>query len=221
MEKLKFQKLVTSVLLVASTTGVLMTAPKRVQAVADTNTTESGKPVENIVNKPNLTKQGYVLTIQAPSGKIYVGQKNYKKQLTTTKPISNAKSVSWKKIKNVRFRIEKVAYATKVIKFGGAPQYLLVSKDKKYSCWTTRYSIKYYFWNTKKMQQVIKPLSKLTTRNSSSLKKIRNKQDFNQAVLAAKRLPANQRKVVLESLNQVKKVGNIDKAEDNILLFSF
>ncbi|MCT7688679.1 MAG: hypothetical protein N4S04_02070 [Lactobacillus crispatus] len=71
------------------------------------------------------------------------------------------------------------------------------------------------------MQQVIKPLSKLTTRNSSSLKKIRNKQDFNQAVLAAKRLPANQRKVVLESLNQVKKVGNIDKAEDNILLFSF
>ena len=71
------------------------------------------------------------------------------------------------------------------------------------------------------MQQVIKPLSKLTTRNSSSRKKIRNKQDFNQAVLAAKRLPANQRKVVLESLNQVKKVGNIDKAEDNILLFSF
>lgn len=218
---MKFQKLATAAILAVGIASVLLTAPKQVQAVADTNTTKSGKSVANIVNKPNLTKQGYVLTIQAPSGKIYVGQKNYKKQLTTTKPISNAKSVSWKKVKNVRFRIEKVAYATKVIEFGRAPQYLLVSKDKKYSCWTTRYSIKYYFWKTKKMQQVMKPLSKLTTRNSSSLKKAQNKKDFNQAILAAKKLPANQRKVVLQSLNQVKKVGNIDKAEDNILLFSF
>ena len=94
------------------------------------------------------------------------------------------------KIKNVKFRIEKVAYAPK--NASGAPLYLVASKDKKYSCWTTQEGLEYYYLNTKSMSGVTKTLKRIANRENRNLKKINNKRDFNQAMKAAKKLTGKQ-----------------------------
>ncbi|TSO26913.1 hypothetical protein [Lactobacillus sp. LL6] len=211
---MKFRKLLLITVLTASSVAFLSTTPKQAEA-----TTIKDSSVEKITSNKNLTKQGYVLNVKDPSGKIYVGKADYKHGLKTSEPFKG-KTINWKKIKNIKFRIEKMATAKKAAIFG-APQYFVASKDKKYSGWTTRSGLSYYFANTKAMKNVMKPLKIIIDRDSSSLKNAKNKKDFNLALKAAKKLPANQRKLVMQSLNQIKKDGNLENRSKNILLFEF
>ena len=129
----------------------------------------------------------------------------------------DAKTISPKKVQKVKFRIEKVLNVKG--RGAGAPVYLVASKDKKYSTWTTQAFLQYYYLNSKSMQGVTKPLKRIANRLNTSLKKANNKRDFNAAMKAAKKLRGSQRDFVLRSLNQLKKDGSMNVEGKNLLLF--
>lgn len=108
------------------------------------------------------------------------------------------------KVQKVKFRIEKVLNVKG--RGAGTPVYLVASKDKKYSSWTTQSGLQYYYLNSIAMKNVKKPLMRIASRLNTSLKKANNKRDFNAAMKAAKKLHGNQRKFVLRSLKQLKKM---------------
>lgn len=184
---MKFQNILVSAFLIADVTGMTTFETQPVQVDAATaSQTASKMTIENT----SLTKQGYILRVDSNAfRKINVGKTYYQKALKTT-DLFKAKTVSPKKIKNVKFRIEKVAYAPK--NASGAPLYLVASKDKKYSCWTTQEGLEYYYLNTKSMSGVTKTLKRIANRENRNLKKINNKRDFNQAMKAAKKLTGKQ-----------------------------
>ena len=208
---MKFQKLVTSALLVAGTASVLAVAPVSVNAATI--------PASAVKNKASLTKEGYVMRIlnDKDASPIYVGKANYNKLVKNVTPAKGAKTISPKKVQKVKFRIEKVLNVKG--RGAGAPVYLVASKDKKYSTWTTQAFLQYYYLNSKSMQGVTKPLKRIANRLNTSLKKANNKRDFNAAMKAAKRLRGSQRDFVLRSLNQLKKDGSMNVEGKNLLLF--
>lgn len=208
---MKFQKLVTSALLVAGTASVLAVAPVSVNAATI--------PASAVKNKASLTKEGYVMRIlnDKDATPIYVGKVNYNKLFKNVTPAKGAKTISPKKVQKVKFRIEKVLNVKG--RGAGAPVYLVASKDKKYSTWTTQAFLQYYYLNSKSMQGVTKPLKRIANRLNTSLKKANNKRDFNAAMKAAKKLRGSQRDFVLRSLNQLKKDGSMNVEGKNLLLF--
>lgn len=208
---MKFQKLVTSALLVAGTASVLAVAPVSVNAATI--------PASAVKNKASLTKEGYVMRIlnDKDATPIYVGKANYNKLVKNVTPAKGAKTISPKKVQKVKFRIEKVLNVKG--RGAGAPVYLVASKDKKYSTWTTQAFLQYYYLNSKSMQGVTKPLKRIANRLNTSLKKANNKRDFNAAMKAAKKLRGSQRDFVLRSLNQLKKDGSMNVEGKNLLLF--
>lgn len=208
---MKFQKLVTSALLVAGTASVLAVAPVSVNAATI--------PASAVKNKASLTKEGYVMRIlnDKDATPIYVGKANYNKLVKNVTPAKGAKTISPKKVQKVKFRIEK--FLNVKGRGAGAPVYLVASKDKKYSTWTTQAFLQYYYLNSKSMQGVTKPLKRIANRLNTSLKKANNKRDFNAAMKAAKKLRGSQRDFVLRSLNQLKKDGSMNVEGKNLLLF--
>lgn len=208
---MKFQKLVTSALLVAGTASVLAVAPVSVNAATI--------PASAVKNKASLTKEGYIMRVlnDRDASPIYVGKANYNKLVKNVTPAKGAKTISPKKVQKVKFRIEKVLDVKG--RGAGAPVYLVASKDKKYSTWTTQAFLQYYYLNSKSMQGVTKPLKRIANRLNTSLKKANNKRDFNAAMKAAKRLRGSQRDFVLRSLNQLKKDGSMNVEGKNLLLF--
>lgn len=203
----------------------LNTATTTVHATASSAPkTTNVNPKAVIETKPKLTKQGYVLRIKnsKDADPIYVGKANYKYALKHYKAFKG-KTISPKKVQNVKFRVEKVVRFHGNI--SGAPLYLVASKDKKYSCWTTQAMLQYYYLNSKAMRGVTKPLLRIGNRSANkditSLKNKQNKRDFNAATKAAKKLKGSQKKFVMTSLKQLKKDGNINVEGDNLLLFGF
>ena len=175
--------------------------PKSVNAAST-----SSAPVAAVKNKASFTKEGYIMRIlnDKDASKIYVGKSNYKKLVKNITPSKKAKTISPKKVQKVKFRIEKVLNVKG--RGAGAPVYSVASKDKKYSSWTTQSGLQYYYLNSKAMKNVKKPLMRIANRLNTSLKKANNKRDFNAAMKAAKKLHGNQRKFVLRSLKQLKKM---------------
>ncbi len=112
--------------------------------------------------------------------------------------------------------MEKVLDVSKRV--AGAPAYLVVSKDKKYSTWTTQSGLQYYYLNDKSMRDVTKPLKRIANRQDRDLKKANNKRDFNQTMKAAKKLKGSQRSFVVSSLKKLQKDGMNDEGV-NLLLF--
>lgn len=208
---MKFQKLVTSALLVAGTASVLAVAPVSVNAATI--------PASAVKNKASLTKEGYIMRVlnTSDASPIYVGKANYNKLVKNVTPAKGSKTISPKKVQKVKFRIEKVLNVKG--RGAGAPVYLVASKDKKYSTWTTQALLQYYYLNSKSMQGVTKPLKRIANRLNTSLKKANNKRDFNAAMKAAKKLRGSQRDFVLRSLNQLKKDGSMNVEGKNLLLF--
>lgn len=88
---MKFRKLLLITVLTASSVAFLSTTPKQAEA-----TTIKDSSVEKITSNKNLTKQGYVLNVKDPSGKIYVGKADYKHGLKTSEPFKG-KTINWKK----------------------------------------------------------------------------------------------------------------------------
>ncbi|PEG90039.1 MULTISPECIES: hypothetical protein [unclassified Lactobacillus] len=208
---MKFQKLVTSALLVAGTASVLAVAPVSVNAATI--------PASAVKNKASLTKEGYVMRIlnDKDATPIYVGKANYNKLFKNVTLAKGAKTISPKNVQKIKFRVEKVLNVKG--RGAGAPVYLVASKDKKYSTWTTQAFLQYYYLNSKSMQGVTKPLKRIANRLNTSLKKANNKRDFNAAMKAAKKLRGSQRDFVLRSLNQLKKDGSMNVEGKNLLLF--
>lgn len=208
---MKFQKLVTSALLVAGTASVLAVAPVSVNAATI--------PASAVKNKASLTKEGYVMRIlnDKDASPIYVGKANYNKLVKNVTPAKGAKTISPKNVQKIKFRVEKVLDVKGRV--AGTPAYLVASKDKKYSSWTTQSGLQYYYLNSKSMQGVTKPLKRIANRLNTSLKKANNKRDFNAAMKAAKKLRGSQRDFVLRSLNQLKKDGSMNVEGKNLLLF--
>lgn len=199
--RMKLQKLFTGAFLLAGTVTMLSATPKSVNAAST-----SSAPVAAVKNKASFTKEGYIMRIlnDKDASKIYVGKSNYKKLVKNITPSKKAKTISPKKVQKVKFRIEKVLNVKG--RGAGAPVYLIASKDKKYSSWTTQSGLQYYYLNSKAMKNVKKPLMRIANRLNTSLKKANNKRDFNAAMKAAKKLHGNQRKFVLRSLKQLKKM---------------
>lgn len=73
---MKFQKLVTSALLVAGTASALAVVPVSVNAA-----TSKTAPVVAVQNKANFTKEGYIMRVlnDRDASPIYVGKANYNK----------------------------------------------------------------------------------------------------------------------------------------------
>ncbi|MBW8009034.1 hypothetical protein [Lactobacillus helveticus] len=211
---MKFQKLIAGAILLTGSLAVLSVVPQSVSATS----TES-KPVAVVKNKASFTKEGYIMRIlnDKDASKIYVGKSNYKKLVKNITPSKKAKTISPKKVQKVKFRIEKVLNVKG--RGAGAPVYLVASKDKKYSSWTTQSGLQYYYLNSKAMKNVKKPLMRIANRLNTSLKKANNKRDFNAAMKAAKKLHGNQRKFVLRFLKQLKKDGSMNVGGTNLLIF--
>ena len=211
---MKFHKLVTSALLVAGTASALAVVPLSVNAA-----TSKTAPVAAVQNKANFTKEGYVMRIlnDKDATPIYVGKANYNKLFKNVTLAKGAKTISPKNVQKIKFRVEKVLDVKGRV--AGAPAYLVASKDKKYSSWTTQSGLQYYYLNSKSMQGVTKPLKRIANRLNTSLKKANNKRDFNAAMKAAKKLRGSQRDFVLRSLNQLKKDGSMNVEGKNLLLF--
>ncbi|MCT0165277.1 hypothetical protein EFM06_08385 [Lactobacillus helveticus] len=211
---MKFQKLIAGAILLTGSLAVLSVVPQSVSATS----TES-IPVAVGKNKASFTKEGYIMRIlnDKDASKIYVGKSNYKKLVKNITPSKKAKTISPKKVQKVKFRIEKVLNVKG--RGAGAPVYLVASKDKKYSSWTTQSGLQYYYLNSKAMKNVKKPLMRIANRLNTSLKKANNKRDFNAAMKAAKKLHGNQRKFVLRSLKQLKKDGSMNVGGTNLLIF--
>ena len=211
---MKFQKLIAGAILLTGSLAVLSVVPQSVSATS----TES-KPVAVVKNKASFTKEGYIMRIlnDKDASKIYVGKSNYKKLVKNITPSKKAKTISPKKVQKVKFRIEKVLNVKG--RGAGAPVYLVASKDKKYSSWTTQSGLQYYYLNSKAMKNVKKPLMRIANRLNTGLKKANNKRDFNAAMKAAKKLHGNQRKFVLRFLKQLKKDGSMNVGGTNLLIF--
>ncbi|ARD07335.1 hypothetical protein B1745_06990 [Lactobacillus amylolyticus] len=211
---MKFQKLIAGAILLTGSLAVLSVVPQSVSATSTEST-----PVAVVKNKASFTKEGYIMRIlnDKDASKIYVGKSNYKKLVKNITPSKKAKTISPKKVQKVKFRIEKVLNVKG--RGAGAPVYLVASKDKKYSSWTTQSGLQYYYLNSKAMKNVKKPLMRIANRLNTSLKKANNKRDFNAAMKAAKKLHGNQRKFVLRFLKQLKKDGSMNVGGTNLLIF--
>ncbi|WP_338935124.1 hypothetical protein [Lactobacillus helveticus] len=211
---MKFQKLIAGAILLTGSLAVLSVVPQSVSATSTESTT-----VAVVKNNASFTKEGYIMRIlnDKDASKIYVGKSNYKKLVKNITPSKSAKTISPKKVQKVKFRIEKVLNVKG--RGAGAPVYLVASKDKKYSSWTTQSGLQYYYLNSKAMKNVKKPLMRIANRLNTSLKKANNKRDFNAAMKAAKKLHGNQRKFVLRSLKQLKKDGSMNVGGTNLLIF--
>ncbi|EFG55805.1 hypothetical protein LA664_02245 [Lactobacillus amylolyticus] len=211
---MKFQKLIVGAILLTGSLAVLSVVPQSVSATSTEST-----PVAVVKNKASFTKEGYIMRIlnDKDASKIYVGKSNYKKLVKNIMPSKKAKTISPKKVQKVKFRIEKVLNVKG--RGAGAPVYLVASKDKKYSSWTTQSGLQYYYLNSKAMKNVKKPLMRIANRLNTSLKKANNKRDFNAAMKAAKKLHGNQRKFVLRFLKQLKKDGSMNVGGTNLLIF--
>ena len=205
------------ILLSAAAWGLAATGVMPVEPVgASSVKTEAVNP-EAVIGNAKLTKLGYIVRVvnDKDADPIYVGKSNYKYALTHFGAFKG-KTISPAKVQNVKFRIEKVV--TFHGKMAGAPLYLAVSKDKKYSCWTSQAMLQYYYLNSKQMSGVVKPLKRIINRSSTSLKLKKNKSDFNAAWKAAKKLKGSQKTFVVNSLKQIKKEGNLDNG-GNLLTF--
>ena len=162
--KLNKKMLFSSAVIAGLLLGV---APATVQAASTASNapkTTNVNPKAVIENDPKLTKQGYVLRIKnsKDADPIYVGKSNYKYALTHYETFKG-KTISPAKVQNVKFRVEKVVRFHG--KISGAPLYLVASKDKKYSCWTTQAMLQYYYFNSKGMRGVVTPFKTFDNRS--------------------------------------------------------
>lgn len=198
--------------------GLFLTTAAPVQAASAASSapkTTNVNPKAVIENSP-LTKHGYVLRIKnsKDADPIYVGKANYNYALKHYETFKG-KTISSAKVQNVKFRVEKVVKFHG--KIAGAPLYLVVSKDKKYSCWTTQSMLQYYYFNSKSMKGVTTPLKRIVYKEG--LKSKKGVRDFSAAMKAANKLKGSQKTFVVNSLNQLKKDGNVNKEGTNLLLF--
>ena len=216
---MKSKKALISLLATASLAALFSASSVTANAADNGNLTAVAKfdKAITIKNAPQLSKWGYIVTVNSDSQPISVGKDSYQKMLNDSE-FRSGNTISPKKVKNVKFKVVKIAYAKH---HNGALMYLITSKDNKYSTWTTNPGMQYYAFKSKTLQGVVKPLNRISKRATYKWQKIskkaratrirKNEYDFNLAVKAAKKLKGQQRKFVLASLKQAKKDGYITK----------
>lgn len=217
---MNFKKTIVSLMLFTASVGTVSVAPSVVSAATTTQKTPT-------VKNTKLTQDGYNVRFinNKYADPVYVGKANYQKLLSGPKGpadgMKGAKTMSPKKIQNVKFRIEKTAVMNTT--GFGAPEFFVVSKDKKYSAWTTQSGLEYYYLNSNSaaMKTVKKQLKAIANRENRSVKTKAGKRNFNLAMNAAKKLPKSQRTFVVKHLNQLKKDGTMNIEGSNLLLFGF
>ncbi|RVU71520.1 MULTISPECIES: hypothetical protein [Lactobacillus] len=219
---MKFKKLLVSVVVLAGAALTMTTMQNSVKAdtTAKSENAVQTKPMQGVKNRPDLTKKGYILRVinDKYADKIYVGKKNYSKSLKSFE-LKGVKTVSAKKVQNVKFRVEKEFDYSK--RHTGAPVFLLASKDKNYFIWTTQSGLQYFYLNNKNMRGVKKALTKIANSDNRQVKKGKNKKQLDLAFKAAKKLRGKQKKFVVSSLKELKKDGTMDIEGSNLLLFGF
>ncbi len=232
---MKLNKSLLTLLTTVTLTTLLGAAPITVKASNySSNVTANQKKHYVIKNTPKLSKWGYVLNVNSSALPIFVGKSNYQKLLNNPY-FKGTKSVSPKRLKNVRFKIVKIMVFKDV---NGTPEYLITSKNHKYNTWTPNAGLQYYDIHSKYLQRVMKPLKKIKERDLRVLNRktagkesvsgqkriVQNKHDFDLAVKSARKLKGNQRKFVLGSLHQMKQDDGIrnvmQEKQNNILLWT-
>ncbi|MDA6090355.1 hypothetical protein ODV19_10535 [Lactobacillus amylovorus] len=109
---MKSRKILTALFTAASVATLLGTAPITVNAASSVSATTSTKKSPKLIiqNTPKLSKWGYVLNVNSSAQPIYVGKSNYAKMVNDPS-FKGTETVSPKKIKNVRFKVEKVMHS--------------------------------------------------------------------------------------------------------------
>ena len=117
---MKSRKILTALFTAASVATLLGTAPVAVNAASSnsnsTTTSTKKSPKLIIQNTPKLSKWGYVVNVNSSAQPIYVGKSNYAK-LVNNPLFKGTRTVSPKKIKNVRFKVENNIIMKKHILF--------------------------------------------------------------------------------------------------------
>lgn len=122
---MKLNKSLLTLLTTVTLTTLLGAAPITVKASNySSNVTANQKKHYVIKNTPKLSKWGYVLNVNSSALPIFVGKSNYQKLLNNPY-FKGTKSVSPKRLKNVRFKIVKIMVFKDV---NGTPEYLLLLK---------------------------------------------------------------------------------------------
>ncbi len=227
---MKFKKLIITSVAAVSLLGAVNVASVQAattnKSVINSQTKKQKKVNTQAQNTP-LTKDGYVVRLIDPKLKVMVGKANYERAAKSIVPFKS-QTINSNKFKNMKFRIEKAHYFNGDAG-GGAPLFLIASKDKKYSAWATQSELQYYYLNSKSMAGVTKPLKRIANRyvNGKNYWKMcgninapKNKEDFQLAEKAAQKLKGSQKKFIVQSLKQLKKDGTMDKEGHNLLLFS-
>ena len=159
---MKLNKSLLTLLTTVTLTTLLGAAPITVKASNySSNVTANQKKHYVIKNTPKLSKWGYVLNVNSSALPIFVGKSNYQKLLNNPY-FKGTKSVSPKRLKNVRFKIVKIMVFKDV---NGTPEYLITSKNHKYNTWTPNAGLQYYDIHSKYLQRVMKPLKKIKERD--------------------------------------------------------
>ena len=234
---MRSRKSIIALLTTTATLAMLFgTAPNPVNASNNASNVASKQVKKRYVikNTPKLSKWGYILNVNSSALPIFVGRSNYRKLLNNPY-FKGAKSISSKKLKNVKFKVVKVMVFKNV---NGTPEYFVTSKDHKYNVWTPNAGLQYCDIHSKSLQKVINPLKRIKKRDFERLnsktpekdtvsgrKRIaKNKYDFNLAVKAAEKLKRKQRRFVLSFLQQMKQDDGIrdlmQEKQDNILLWT-
>src|SRR5699024_162877 len=167
---MKFQKLVTSALLVAGTASALAVVPVSVNAA-----TSKTAPVVAVQNKANFTKEGYIMRVlnDRDASPIYVGKANYNKLVKNVTPAKGATTISPNQVQTVKSRSENVRKVNG--RGAGAAVYLVAAKDRKYSARTTQAFLQCYYGHSKCMQRVTSPRKRTSERFNTTRKKANSK----------------------------------------------
>ncbi|KRK35760.1 hypothetical protein [Lactobacillus crispatus] len=159
---MKSKKALISLLATASLAALFSASSVTANAADNSNSTVVAKfdKAITIKNIPRLSKWGYIVTVNSDSQPISVGKDSYQKMLNDSE-FRSGNTISPKKVKNVKFKVVKIAYAKH---HNGALMYLITSKDNKYSTWTTNPGMQYCAFNSKALQGVVKPLNRISKR---------------------------------------------------------
>lgn len=111
---MKSKKALISLLATASLAALFSASSVTANAADNSNSTVVAKfdKAITIKNIPRLSKWGYIVTVNSDSQPISVGKDSYQKMLNDSE-FRSGNTISPKKVKNVKFKVVKIAYSVK------------------------------------------------------------------------------------------------------------
>lgn len=154
--------------------------------------------------------------------KIYVGTSAYKKMAKGSTTVK-AKTISAKKLQHVRFEVAKVVNPPKG--YQGGPNYLVTTKNHKYSGWILATDAYYYLQNSKQLKHVVAPLEQMYKRLQNSDQSASTKTKLNRAAIKKAQRAASHlkngatKKFVQASLKKLANGSDVENVTTNMFIW--